>query len=207
VTGPDDPNYRWEFRCEDFVYARLAEAQQRAEQLPPGKAREAELNRVDSLYLIASQHNIGVSLRGQSSGRCITCRPSDGGVPCLTMTGLARLWRQHPDYIPGWNDAIDRPESGSGFTYREYKKRSTIWTRTEAELTAFYDRFDLEQTDKGERWRCIACGTRGEEERLNPYLDAGLAQELCSSAVYRDGPRKHPTCGSAPENKEPTCEP
>lgn len=194
MTGPDDPNWRWEFRCEDFVYARLAEAQQAAEQMPPGPDRDTELNRIDSLYLIASQHNISVSLRGQSAGRCITCKPSDGGVPCLTMTGLARLWRHNPDYRPGWNDAVDRPESGSGYTYREYKKRSTIWSRTEAELTAFYDRFDLHKTDSGEYWQCKTCGARGEEEHLNPYLEASLAQDLCSAAVYRDGPRKHPTC-------------
>lgn len=204
MTGPDDPAWRWEFRCEDFVYARLADSQTAAEQMPPGPAQDTELNRIDSLYLIASQHNIGVSLRGQSYGRCITCRPSDGGVPCLTMTGLARLWRTHPDYIPGWNDTVDGPESGSGFTYRQYKQRSTIWTRTEAELTSFYDRFDLHETDGGEYWQCKTCGARGETQSLNPYLDASLAQDLCSSAVYRDGPRKHPTCTPALENKEPT---
>lgn len=204
MTGPDDPAWRWEFRCEDFVYARLAERQKTAETMPPGPARDDELNQIDSLYLIASQHNIAVSLRGQSAGRCMTCKPSDGGVPCLTMTGLARLWRHHPDYRPGWNEAVDRPESGSGFTYREYKKRSTIWARTEAELTAFYDRFDLHETDSGEYWQCKTCGARGEEERRNPYLEASLARDLCSSAVYRDGPRKHPTCTPTLENKEPT---
>lgn len=197
MTGPDDPAWRWEFRCEDFVYARLAEAQTAAEAMPPGPGQDAELNRIDSLYLIASQHNIYVDTRGRSAGRCITCRPSDSGVPCLTMTGLARLWRTHPDYVPEWNEAVDRPESGSGFTYQEYKKRSTIWTRVEAELTAFYDRFDLEQTQGGgERWRCKTCGAHGEEWK--PLLGAYDYPHAIGTASHR-----HPTC-QALENKEPT---
>ncbi|MFF9003614.1 hypothetical protein ACF1GW_38615 [Streptomyces achromogenes] len=187
MIGPDDPAWRWEFRCEDFVYARLAEAQTAAEQLPAGEARDTELGRIDSLYLIASQHNIWVDSRGRSAGRCITCRPSDGGVPCLTMTGLARLWRQHPDYQTGWNEAVDRPESGSGFTYQEYKQRSTIWTRREAELTAFYDRFDLEQVDGGERWRCKACGAHGETWK--PMPGAYDYPHAIGTAAHR-----HPTC-------------
>ena len=48
MTSPDDPSWRWEFRCEDFVYARLAEAQTDAEALPPGQARETELNRIEA---------------------------------------------------------------------------------------------------------------------------------------------------------------
>lgn len=187
MTGPDDPAWRWEFRCEDFVYARLAEAEQTAEQMPAGEARDTELNRIDSLYLIASQHNIYVDMRGRSAGRCITCRPSDGGVPCLTMTGLARLWRQHPDYRPGWNDAVDRPESGSGFTYQEYKRRTTIWTEREAELTAFYTRFDLEQVDGGERWRCKACGVHGET--WQPIPGTYDYPHAIGTAAHR-----HPTC-------------
>ncbi|WP_329126124.1 hypothetical protein [Streptomyces sp. NBC_01353] len=189
MTGPDDPAWRWEFRCEDFVYARLAEEDRRADQtMLPGPAQDQALNRIDSLYLIASQHNIWVDFRGRSAGRCITCKPSDGGVPCLTMTGLARLWRHHPDYRPGWNDAIDRPGSGSGFTYEEYKKRSTIWTRREAELNAFYDRFDLVPATGGvgEFWRCRTCGAQGEEQR--PVLGVDIAPAIS------DGPRRHPTC-------------
>ena len=188
MTGPDDPNWRWEFLCEDFVYARLAEAQTAAETMPPGPAQAQELNRIDSLYLIASQHNIWVDFRGRSAGRCITCKPSDGGVPCLTMTGLARLWRHHPDYRPGWNQAIDQPESGSGFTYEEYKQRSTIWTRREAELNAFYHRFDLVPVTGGggEFWRCRTCGATGEQQR--PILGVDIATAIS------DGPRQHPTC-------------
>ncbi|WP_448334019.1 hypothetical protein [Streptomyces sp. DSM 41534] len=187
MTGPDDPNWRWEFRCEDFVYARLAEAQTVAEEMPPGEAREAELNRVDSFYLIASEHNIWVDSRGRSAGRCITCTPAAGGVPCLTMTGLARLWRRHPNYVPGWNQAVDRPESGSSHTYEEYKKRSTIYTRRKAELDAFYDRFDLEQIDGGERWRCKACGAHGETWK--PVPGAYDYPHAIGTAAHR-----HPTC-------------
>ncbi|MFD8384320.1 hypothetical protein ACFV2X_38360 [Streptomyces sp. NPDC059679] len=192
MTGPDDPNWRWEFRCEDFVYARLAEAQVAAEALPPGPARDAELNRVDSLYLIASQHNIWVDSRGRSAGRCITCKPSDGGVPCLTMTGLARLWRTHPDYQPGWNQAVDQPESCGGHTYREYKKRSTIYTRREAELNAFYDRFDLVQENGAEFWRCRSCGTEGD--RWTDRISIETAAAIGTAA------HRHPTC---PERTSP----
>lgn len=199
MTTPDDPAWRWEFRCEDFVYARLADAQGSAEELPEGADRDQILSDIDSLYLIGSQHNIWVDFRGRSAARCITCPPASGGVPCLTITGLARLWRDHPDYQPGWNDAVDRPESGSGSTYREYKKRTTIWTQREAELTAFYDQFDLHQTDAGEYWQCKTCGARGEEIRPSPYIET-----VDTAQVYRDGPRLHPTCTPALENTEPT---
>lgn len=199
MTGPDDPAWRWEFRCEDFVYARLTEAHTDAEQMPPGPDRDDLLNHVDSLYLIASQHNIWIDARGQSAGRCITCAPSAGGVPCYTMRGLARLWRHHPDYVPGWNEHIDGPGYGSGATYREYKQRSTIYTRRKAELDAFYDRFDLEQTDEGERWRCKACQAHGEWWK--PLSGAYDYPHAIGTAEHR-----HPTC-PALENKEPTCEP
>lgn len=193
MTGPDDPHWRWEFRCEDFVYARLAEQQTAAEQMPPGTDRDQALSNVDSIYLIASQHNIWVSMRGQSAGRCRTCLPSDGGVPCYTIRGLARLWRQHPDYLPGWNDHIDLPESSSGATYKEYKQRTTVFARVEAEFNAFHDRFDLFQGAVGEYWQCKACGARGEEQRPIPgAYDYPFAMT--------DGPRQHPTC---PERTTP----
>lgn len=185
MTGPDDPAWRWEFHCEDFVYARLTEQQTTAEAMPPGRDRDQALNHVDSLYLIASQHNIWVDFRGSSAGRCITCKPSDGGVPCLTMTGLARLWREHPDYRPGWNRVIDDPRD-RGATYEDYKKRTTIWAQRETELDAFYDRFELVETERGEYWRCKTCGACGEEQR--PILSVDIA------AAISDGPRKHPTC-------------
>ena len=184
MTGPDDPAWRWEFRVEDFVYARLAEQQTAAEALNEGPVRNFALNQVDSLYLIASQHNIHVTLRGQSAGRCITCLPSDGGVPCYTIRGLARLWRDHADYRPGWNQHID--DHGS-HTYREYKQRSTIYSRVEAKLNAFYDRFDLHKGTVGEFWQCKTCGTRGEEQAPIPgAYDYPFA--------ITDAAHQHPTC-------------
>jgi hypothetical protein len=197
VTGPDDPHWRWEFRCEDFVYARLADAQTTAEHLPPGPDRDAELNRVDSLYLIASQHNIWVDMRGCSAGRCITCSPADGGVPCLTMTGLARLWRQHPAYVPEWNRAVDQSQYGSGATYREYKQRSTIYQRRAAELLPFYAKFDLQHDRDGEYWQCRTCPARGESHR--PTLPGGYDHPF----AIGDAQRQHATCPNALENTEP----
>jgi hypothetical protein len=198
VTSPDDPAWRWEFRVEDFVYARLAEAQTAAEAMPPGEAREAELNRIDSLYLIANQHNIWIDARGRSSASCITCTPAAGGVPCYTIRGLARLWRTHPLYVPGWNEHIDDPRY-RGNTYEDYKRRTTIYQERKAELDAFYDRFDLEEVDGGERWRCKACGTYGETWK--PIPGAFDYPHAIGTAAHR-----HPTCTptSALENKEPT---
>jgi hypothetical protein len=185
VTGPDDPNWRWEFRCEDFVYARLAEAQTTAEQLPAGEARDAELNRVDSLYLIANEHNIWIDARGQSHAVCVTCTGA-AGVPCTTMRGLARLWRTHPDYLPGWNENIDDPQC-RGNIFADYKRRTTIYQERKAELDAFYDRFDLEQTSEGERWRCKACGAHGETWTAEPGVYD--YPHAIGTAPYR-----HPTC-------------
>lgn len=196
MTGPDDPAWRWEFRCEDFVYARLAEAQTTAEALPPGPAREDALNRVDSLYLIAADHNIWVDMRGQSAGRCITCTISGSGVPCQTMRGLARLFRDHPGYQSGWNEYIDDPRQRGG-TYADYKKRTTIYQQRAAELLPFYDRFDLERDRDGEYWQCRTCPARGESYR--PYLPGGFDYPH----GIDDAQRQHPTC-PALENKEPT---
>ena len=196
MTGPDDPAWRWEFRCEDFVYARLAEAQAAAEAMPHGPDREAELNRVDSLYLIAFEHNIWVDARGNSAGRCISCTPAGGGVPCQTIRALARIWRNYPGYQAGWNKAVDDPGSGSGHTYREYKQRSTIWTRRAAELAPFYDRFTLDRDRNGEYWQCKTCPARGESwlppTTLSDHPFA-IDQAL----------KQHPVC-PALENKEPT---
>lgn len=187
MTGPDDPDWRWEFRVEDFVYARLAEAQTAAEQLPPGsRTRNNELNRIDSLYLIAKQHNIWIDARGQSAARCITCTPAASGVPCYSIRGLARLWSTHPDYRPGWNEHIDDPRQ-QGATYRDYKKRTTIYQERKAELDAFYARFDLEQIDGGERWRCKTCGAHGETWK--PVLGAYDYPHAIGTAAHR-----HPTC-------------
>jgi hypothetical protein len=197
LTGPDDPNWRWEFRCEDFVYARLAEDDRRADQtMLPGPAQDAELNRVDSLYLIAADHNIWVDSRGQSAGRCITCTVSGSGVPCQTMRGLARMWRHHPDYLPDWNEVIDGPRPDS-HTYKEYKQRTTIYTRRAAELLPFYDRFDLQRDRNGEYWQCRTCPARGESHRPPP---GGYDYPY----AIGEAPRQHPTCPNARESKEPT---
>lgn len=196
MTGPDDPNWRWEFRVEDFVYARLAEAQTTAEAMPPGPERDFALNGVDSLYLIANQHNIWIDARGRSSGSCITCTPAAGGVPCYTIRGLARLWRQHPDYRPGWNEHIDDPRQQGG-TYKDYKRRTTIYQERKAELDAFYARFDLEETGEGERWRCKACGAVGEEWK--PIPGTYDYPHAMSTAAHR-----HPACPTTLENTEPT---
>lgn len=185
MTGPDDPAWRWEFRCEDFVYARLADAQTAADQLPPGPDRDTELGRIDSLYLIANEHNIWIDARGRSHAACVTCTATSG-VPCTTMRGLARLFRDHPDYQPGWNENIDDPRYRSN-VYEDYKRRTTVYQERKAELDAFYDRFDLEQTPKGERWRCKACGAAGEE--WQPIPGTYDYPHAIGTAAHR-----HPTC-------------
>lgn len=185
MTSPDDPAWRWEFRCEDFVYARLAEAQTAAEQLPSDPAQDAELNRIDSLYLIANEHNIWIDARGRSHAACVTCTAT-AGVPCTTMRALARLFRNHPDYQPGWNESIDNPRY-RGNVYEDYKRRTTIYQERKAELDAFYDRFDLEQVDGGERWRCKACGAHGETWKPQPAVYD--YPHAIGTAAHR-----HPTC-------------
>ena len=186
MTGPDDPNWRWEFRCEDFVYARLAEAHRTADQtMLPGPAQDAELNRIDSLYLIANEHNIWIDARGRSSAACVTCGGA-AGTPCTTMRGLARLWSTHPDYRPGWNESIDNPRH-RGNTYEDYKRRTTIYQERKAELDSFYDRFDLEEVDGGERWRCKTCGAHGETWK--PIPGAYDYPHAIGTAAHR-----HPTC-------------
>ena len=198
MTGPDDPSWRWEFRCEDFVYDRLAEAQTAAEQLPPGPARDTELNCIDSLYLIAADHNIWVDMRGQSAGRCITCTIAGSGVPCQTMRGLARLFRDHDEYLPVWNENIDGPHPHpNSATYKDYKQRTTIYQRRAAELLPFYERFDLARDQQGEYWDCKTCPARGESHQ--PLLPGGFDYAY----AIGDAKRQHPTC-PALETKEPT---
>lgn len=194
MTGPDDPAWRWEFRCEDFVYARLAEAQSAAEQLPPGPDQDTELNRVDSLYLIANEHNIWMDARGRSHAACLNCGAT-AGVPCTTMRGLARLFRTHADYVPGWNETIDDPRY-QGNVYKDYKRRTTIYQERKAEFDAFYARFDLETVDGGERWRCKTCRAYGETWK--PLLGAYDYPHAMGTAAHQ-----HPTC-PALENTEPT---
>lgn len=193
MTGPEDPNHRWEFRCEDFVYARLAEAQTTADEtMLPGPAQDAELNRIDSLYLIAADHNIWVDARGNSAGRCITCTVAGSGVPCQTMRGLARLWRDHPNYVPAWNQNIDGPRPDSA-TFQDYKQRSTIYTRRAADLLPFYAQFELLRDRNGEYWQCKDCTARGDSNR--PLLGS-----YDYPHAIGDARRQHSTC---PERTSP----
>lgn len=100
-----DPDWGWEFRCEDFVFARLDEARAAAETLD-GDARQAELDRAESLRRIAGWHSAYVDSEGRSHARCFTCDPVNG-FPCTTMRNLANIWRRHPDYVAGWADEGD----------------------------------------------------------------------------------------------------
>ncbi|MFD1278076.1 hypothetical protein ACFQ51_57025, partial [Streptomyces kaempferi] len=109
-----------------------------------------------------------------------------GGVPCTTMRGLARFWRTHPDYVPAWNQNIDDPACRSNI-YKDYKKRTTIYQERKASLDAFYDRFDLEEAEGGERWRCKTCGAHGETWK--PVPGAYDYPHAIGAAEHR-----HPTC-------------
>ncbi|WP_143220889.1 hypothetical protein [Actinomadura sp. CNU-125] len=97
-----DPDWGWEFRCEDFIFARLDEDRASADKLDSA-ARQAERDRIGSLRRIAGWHSTYVDQEGRSHARCFTCEPSHG-FPCTTLRNLAGLWRAHPDYIPGWTD-------------------------------------------------------------------------------------------------------
>lgn len=196
MTGPDDPAWRWEFHCEDFVYARLAEQNATAETLPPGPERESALHHVDTLYLLASEHNIWVDARGQSAARCLSC-PATSGVPCTTMRALARLWPEHPDYVADWNRSIDDSRETGNYTRERYKQRITIYQERAAELLPFYDRFDLQRDSGGEYWQCRTCPARGESHR--PLLPGGYDHPF----AINDATRQHPACPTI-ENKEPT---
>lgn len=149
MTSRDDPNWGWEFRAEDFVYARLNEDQAAADQLPTGPDRDAVLQRVAALRQVLAEHSIYVvadtpaaresyeSMRrlgmqstqpGTSAGRCITCEATSG-VPCATVIALARMWRSHPDYpYPDEDPArAARPEDVvAAGTYRRLRWPETI---------------------------------------------------------------------------------
>lgn len=92
----------------------------------------------------------------------------------------------HRDYRPGWNETIDDPKTRSN-TYEDYKRRTTIYQERKAELDAFYDRFDLEEIDGGERWRCKTCGAHGETWKPMPGLYD--YPHAIGTAAHR-----HPTC-------------
>lgn len=149
MTRRDDPNWGWEFRAEDFVYARLNDDQEAAELLPAGRERDAALQKVAALRQVLAEHSIYVvedtpaargsyeSMRrmgmhstppGTSAGRCITCE-STCGAPCATVIALARFWRSHPDYpYPDEDPArAARPEDViAAGTYRRLRWPDTI---------------------------------------------------------------------------------
>lgn len=106
--GSDDPDFGWEFRAEDFVYARLAEELSATEHTEE-PARQQALDRIESLRLAVSLHATYVDHDGKSWARCYTCHGSNG-FPCSTMRFFTRMWRHHPDYRPGWNETVDGPD-------------------------------------------------------------------------------------------------
>lgn len=108
ADSPDPDTYLWEFRCEDFVFARLDEDQTRAGELLDDAERAAALHRIETLRFLAADHCIFVSRDGDNWCQCITC-PQLSGVPCSTIRLLARLWPDHLDYMPGWNEGVERP--------------------------------------------------------------------------------------------------
>ncbi|GGM27822.1 hypothetical protein GCM10011608_10770 [Micromonospora sonchi] len=129
MTGRDDPSWGWEFVVEDFVYARLAEEDATASRLPDGTDRDAAVARVAALRELLAEHSIYVTppdsperassreveeqygLRsmagGVSAGRCYTCE-AVCGVPCVTVTALARIWVGHPDFPAAHRDHRNR---------------------------------------------------------------------------------------------------
>ncbi|MFE9461625.1 hypothetical protein [Streptomyces californicus] len=103
-----DPDFGWEFRAEDFVYARLAEELSAADRIEE-PARQQEVDRIESLRLAVSLHATYVDPDGKSRACCYTCSGSNG-FPCSTMRFFTRMWRHHPDYRPGWNETVDGPD-------------------------------------------------------------------------------------------------
>ncbi|MEU5490277.1 hypothetical protein AB0G98_21380 [Streptomyces sp. NPDC020196] len=103
-----DPDFGWEFKAEDFVFARLAEELSAAHRTEE-PARQQAVDRVKSLRLAVSLHATYVDSDGKSWARCYTCHGSNG-FPCSTMRFFTRMWRHHPDYRPGWNETVDGPD-------------------------------------------------------------------------------------------------
>jgi hypothetical protein len=188
---PRDPDFLWEFRCEDFVHARLDNDKTAAEQLPDPEAREDALDRVYSLRLLAGEHSMYVDIDGQSAGRCITC-PASHGVPCTTMCRLARMWRRHPGYVPGWNRSVDDLRHRTHVTESfirvaelgGYRKE---WLADEAAFAA--TRFEIVEQPDGQfgryAWRCQDCGAMGDSNRYGHARHAATPQ--------------HPKCPPDPE--------
>jgi len=96
----------WEFRAEDFVFARLDDEHAATQAMASDADRDAALHWIDCLRLVAAMHCIYVDRDGKDWCRCFTCHPSCG-VPCVTILRLARIWRDHPDYSPAWNETVD----------------------------------------------------------------------------------------------------
>ncbi|MFK8851291.1 hypothetical protein [Streptomyces sp. Ac-502] len=110
-----DPDFGWEFRAEDFAYARLAEELAEAERLPAGPERDAAVDRVVSLRLVVTMHATYVDAQGRSWARCFTCHGAEG-FPCSTLRFILRMWRDHADYRPGWNETLDGPSGPSSWS-------------------------------------------------------------------------------------------
>jgi hypothetical protein len=164
MTKPDDPAYLWEFRAEDFVHARLDEDKAAAEARPEGDEREAELDRILTLRLIAGEHSIYVDGDGRNHARCYTCEPAYG-LPCSTMCRLTRLWRHHPDYVADWNRSLDNPRYQTPGTDRSVRTALLGGFRKEHEAAeaAFAERFTrVEHPGDQWAWQCKACGAAGE---------------------------------------------
>jgi len=113
--APENPDFGWEFRAEEFVYARLQEELEAAEARPPGQERDASIDRIVSLRLAVTMHATYVTNDGRSTAGCFTCHGSEG-FPCSTMRYFTRMWRQHPDYRAGWNETLDAASGPSGWT-------------------------------------------------------------------------------------------
>ncbi|WP_331723385.1 hypothetical protein [Streptomyces atratus] len=111
-----NPDFGWEFRAEDFVYARLAEELTAAEARLAGPDRDQAVDRIVSLRLAVTQHATYVDRDGKSWARCFTCHGANG-FPCSTMRYFTRMWCHHPDYRHGWNGTLDSPDGPSDWTH------------------------------------------------------------------------------------------
>ena len=118
----DDPRWGWEFQLEDFVFARLVEAEAELGAMPEGEARAAETARLRSLRRIAAVHSIYIHADGTNAGQCFTCEPAHG-VPCLTMVSLAAMWPDHPDMPSTYEPGAWLEEMSEGTFRRRYERR------------------------------------------------------------------------------------
>jgi hypothetical protein len=129
-SHPGEDNWGWEFRIEDFVYARICDDEATAAGLPD-TARTATLNYLGGLRRVLAEHSIYVS-GTRSWGRCYTCEPASG-VPCVTIIGVARIWATHPD-APTWLADRSRPAITDLLAAGTYRRLN--WPQTVPEATA-----------------------------------------------------------------------